>query len=388
MDISRNALTRTWLHLRRWVLAVLTDPVFQAEALSGTVSLSLAPIVGPALGFAIGVLTELGWLNVSQDSLDGPQQAYIMPTSDNQVTPGFIVYTTDVSPPAHGASESPPPTITVDRHWFHDEALAIDYVRCVVKPDLVEQHCGDTEEDRIALDKWTEATREAGPDELLEFLQPAYFHSPAPSPGAGVILWRPVFTQHGASIDVWSRRKERSVSDPPTVFPDLRAARATVARAPVPPKIGPWRPLPPELARQLHPAPVLDGEPPTVGSQVYVRTPTPNVRIRASRPEPIGVPRPASGTDGRKLGAAWYVSPHSRGAFAWRPVDDGHLVLLTTPSPQGPGEWRIQRWRDVHAALRDLGHAGIWAQRSPEFDPSPPSLGARRALLSPSGPSL
>ena len=388
MDVNRNSITQAWSHLRRWARTVLANPVFQAEVLNAVVSLSLAPIVGPDATFAIGVFTELGWLNVSRDFLDGPQQAYIMPTSDNQVTPGFIVYTTDVSPPARGASESPPPTITIDRHWFHDEALAIKYVDLVVKPALVDRHYGDTEEDRIALDKWAEATREAGPDELLVHLQPAYFHSPAPSPGAGVILWRPVFTQYNVSIAVVSDNDMNSVSKPPTVFPDLRSARASVAQASVHSKIGPWRPLPPELARQLHPAPVLDGDPPTVGSQVYRRTPPSTVQIRASRPEPIGVPRPASGTDGRRFGASWYVSPHPRGAFAWRPAGSGRLELLMTPSPKDPGAWRVQRWRDVHAALQNLGQVGVWAQRAPEFDPSPPSLAARRALLSSPVPSL
>lgn len=386
MDANRSALAQTWLRLRHWVHAVFANPVFQAEVMSAVMSLSLAPIVGPVIAFASGVLAELGWLSFAEELAGGPQHAYVLPVSNLEVTPGFIVYTTDVSPPARGASAPPAPTIAVDPHWFHDEALALDYVGSVVKPDLVDRHHGDTEEDRIALDQWTEAVRESGPKELFEDLKPAYFHSPAPSPGAGIILWRPVFTQHGASIDVWSRRKERSVSDPPTVFPDLRTARATVARAPVPPKIGPWRPLPPELARQLRPAPVLEGEPPTVGSQVYVRTSTPNVRIRASRPEPIGVPRPASGTDGRKLGAAWYVSPHPRGAFAWRPVDDGHLVLLMTPSPQG--EWRVQRWRDIPTALQNLGHVGVWGQRAPDFDPTPPSLGQAPPLRAFRGRSL
>ena len=375
MDVNRNSITQAWSSLRRWVRTVLANPVFQAEIMSAVMSLSLAPIVGPVIAFASGVLTELGWLNVSEESPSSPQQAYIRPMSDKQATPGFIVYTTDVSPPARGASESPPPTIAVDPHWFHDEALAMKYVDLVVKPHLVHRHHGDTEEDRVALAMWTEATREAGPDELSEHLKHAYFHSPAPSPGVGVVLWKPVFTQHGVSIGVWSRNNACSVSDPPAVFPDLRTARVSAAQSQVPSPVGPWQPLPTDLARQLHPAPVLDGGPPTTGSQVYVRTPTPNIRIQASRPEPIGVPRPASGTDGQQFGAAWYVSPHPRGAFAWRPVDDGHLVLLMTPSPQGPGEWRVQRWRDVPTALQNLGQAGVWAQRAPNFDPSPPSLG-------------
>ena len=375
MDVNRSALAQTWLRLRHWVHAVFANPVFQAEVMSAVMSLSLAPIVGPVIAFASGVLTELGWLNVSEESPSSPQQAYVLPVSNPEATPGFMVYTTDVSPSARGASTPPAPTIAVDPHWFHNEDLAMKYVDVVVKPKLVDRHHGDTEEDRVALDRWTEAISKSGPPELLKHLEPEYFHSPAPSPGAGIILWKPVFTQHGRAIAVVSDAHTDSVSEPPTVFSDLRAARVAVARSSDPVTIGPWAPLPSELARHLRPAPILNGEPPTVGSQVYVRTSTPNVRIRASRPEPIGVPRPASGTDGQQFGAAWYVSPHPRGAFAWRPVDDGHLVLLMTPSPQGPGEWRVQRWRDVPTALQNLGQVGVWAQRAPDFDPSPPSLG-------------
>lgn len=388
VDASRNALAQTWVRLRRWVHAVITNPVLQAEVASAMVSLALAPLVGPEAGFFIAFITERGWRGAFEESPSGPQQAHVLPLPNNQVTPGFMVYTTDVSPPARGASESSPPTISVDPHWFHNEDLAMKYVDLVMKPDLVDRHHGDTEEDRVALGQWTEAVRESGPKGLFEDLKPAYFHSPAPSPGAGIVLWKPVFTQYGRVLGVISDNGAGSVSEPPTVFPDLRTARAAVSGSPEPAKVGPWAPLPPELARQLHPAPVLDGGPPSMGSQVYIRTPTPTVRIRASRPEPIGVPRPASGTDAQQFGAAWYVSPHPRGAFAWRPVDDGHLVLLMTPSPQGPGEWRVQRWRDVPTALRNLGQVGVWGQRAPEFDPSPPSLGAHRVLRSPGGPSL
>lgn len=56
------------------------------------------------------------------------------------------------------------------------------------------------------------------------------------------------------------------------------------------------------------------------------------------------------------------------------------------PTPEGI--WRAHRWRDVSAALRDLGRAGIWAQRAAEFDPSPPSLRTHRALVHSSGPAL
>ena len=125
-----------------------------------------------------------------------------------------------------------------------------------------------------------------------------------------------------------------------------------------------------------------------MGSQVYVRTPTPAVRIRASRPEPIGVPRPVSGAGGQTFGGAWYVSPHPRGAFAWRPVDDQHLVLLMTRSARGPDAWRVQRWRDVPTALQSLGQVGVWAQRAPDFDPTPPSLGQAPALRAFRGRSL
>ena len=375
MDASRNAVTQTWLRLRQGVHAVITNPLVQAEVASAMVSLALSPIVGPEVGFFIAFITERGWRGAFEESVGGPQVAYVLPVSNPEVTPGFIVYATDVSPPARGASESPPPTVTVAPYWFHNEALAMDYVHIVVKPKVADRHHGDTEEGHIALAKWAEATRESGPKELFERLESKYFHSPAPSPGTGVILWRPVFTQRGVAIAVVSDNDMNSVLEAPAVFPNVSLAHATVARAPIPPKIGPWAPVPPELTRQLHPAPVLDGEPPTVGPQVYVRTPPPSVQIRASQPEAFGVPRPASGANGQALGAAWYVSPHPRGAFAWRPVDDGRLVLLITPSAQGPGAWRVQWWRDVPTALHNLGQVGVWAQRAPDFDPSPPSLG-------------
>lgn len=56
-------------------------------------------------------------------------------------------------------------------------------------------------------------------------------------------------------------------------------------------------------------------------------------------------------------------------------------------APSRQGDWRVQRWRDVSAALQDLGRAGIWAQRAPECDPTPPSFRAQRTLKA-SSPSL
>ena len=57
VDASRNVVTQTWLRLRQWVHAVITNPLVQAEVASAMVSLALAPLVGPEAGFFIAFIT-------------------------------------------------------------------------------------------------------------------------------------------------------------------------------------------------------------------------------------------------------------------------------------------------------------------------------------------
>ena len=321
-------------------------------------------------------MVEAGLRQDPESISKGFSLACIAPTQLPQTTPGYFVYALNFEQKSAGvfAVESSP--LDVRPFWFHSEALAVRYAERVLQSTMIEVHRGDSEQDLAAALAWKALVTPNGPKELREPLIRDYFQAPALPPGQGIILWKPLLTARGIEIGVETGSGQLSTTDPPMVFFNASAA-STITRHNhgASSNISPLSRLPDTLAHQLQPARSRGVESPAFGVGVYIRTPTPGPRIQASPPQAMGIPRPATGTDGQKFGATWYVSPHPRGAFAWRPVDDGRLVLLMTRSPPGPDAWHVQRWPDVPTALQNLGQVGVWAQRAPDFDPSPPSLG-------------
>lgn len=360
-----------WQRLLQPFQDAWADPQARSRGARLVVTALASPFLSPLEAESIGELAGFAVRESSRAAAGPPTVACIIPTRDPSVSAGFVAYRLVPTRRPDGIWETTAAVPDVAPHCFADRYGAQLFAQHIWGAQVIETHDGRTVRDREAWDQWCRLAARAGPRPLAAPLGPDYFLATAPAPGRGVLLWRPVLTAQGVTVGVLADHHPLSQTEPPYVFRDVAHAKRVVAqerRAQA--AVVPLDHLPGALARQLHPNPSLE-EPAATGDSVYRRQ-VAGPRIRPSSPEPLGMLRPVAPGRTPDMHPAWYVSPQAHGAFAWRPVDAQNLVCLLSPGEDGI--WRPARWRDVPTALQALGRAGVWAQRAPTVDPSPPSL--------------